>query len=66
MWDKFEIESSNVHGDIRHLEMTADRGKSHGEVHGDIRHLETKLGDLPIDRIVHGDIRHLEKYGTLI
>ena len=51
----------DVHGDIRHLEITYTDVRVTLLVHGDIRHLEIECYPHHNDKRVHGDIRHLEK-----
>ena len=55
------VKPSQVHGDIRHLEIVGMHYHLHRAVHGDIRHLEKLKTDTVSMMPVHGDIRHLEK-----
>ena len=55
-----DLSKISVHGDIRHLEITAFTASSDRPVHGDIRHLEKDIRYSHEYKMVHGDIRHLE------
>ena len=55
-----KMQTENVHGDIRHLEINPFWIYRIARVHGDIRHLEMSIFCQPYRQLVHGDIRHLE------